>query len=78
MIYGNIPIELQWNTNQIEVERERLRLESIQREKDRRRDETKQQRKEDDEILRLKRKAEKTNRRGNAYDYITNLTSIIH
>ena len=31
---GNIPIELQWNTNQIEVERERLRLESIQRAKD--------------------------------------------
>ena len=59
MVHGKIPNELQWNTNQIEVERERLRLESIQRMKDRQRDEAKLLRKEDNEIRRLKRKAEK-------------------
>jgi hypothetical protein len=59
MVHGKIPNELQWNTNQIEVERERLRLQSIQRMKDRQRDEAKLLRKEDNEIRRLKRKAEK-------------------
>ena len=58
IVHGNIPIDLQWNTNQIEVERERLRLESIQRAKDSQRDEAKH-RQEDNAIRRLKRKAEK-------------------
>ena len=58
IVHGNIPINLQWNTNQFEVERERLRLESIQRAKDSQRDEAKQ-RQEDNAIRRLKRKAEK-------------------